>query len=117
MQASEHRFAQAHRNSFHHTSDYTANGVAFGFDLRNQVNHFLSCLSIGATHYVIVDFCQVVFAIIGIKSNISHLRGVSRYAYAKLRKCLTGKCTTHHTRCRFACRRTATTAIVAQSIL
>ena len=108
--------AQAGRAAAYEAGDDAAHGVAAAFHVGYEAGHGFGCLGVGAAHGVGFGEREVVAPIVGREGDGAHLRGVGRYADAQRAQGELGQGASHAARHRFAGRRAAAAAVVAQAV-
>ena len=109
--------AQAYGTPFYHTADNAANGVALGFHLRDELFHLQCLLWVGTSHSVALCERQVVWVIIALEGNVSHLRCICLHTDTQLLKHHLCQRSTHTACYGDTCRCASATAMIAHAIL
>ena len=117
MQFAESGVAEADGATFDDAGDDAADGVAFAFDLRDELVHALSGVGVGATHIVGVDGREVEFGVWPVERDVADRGSVGRDGDALSGESLFCDGAGYDACNCFASRRAAAAAVVAYAVL
>ena len=87
MQFAEGWRAQSNGAALHDAGDDSPDGVAIGFDFRDELRHFCGFFHVGAAHGVLLYQVEVELVVVALQADRPDLRSVSSDSYAKLLQC------------------------------
>ena len=108
--------APARRAAGDEAFDDAAHGVAFAFDLEDELRHALGRRGVGTTHVVAVDLVEGEVAVVFVEHNGTYLPRPGGDAHPELSQEDLCKRPAHHTAHGFAGRTTPAAAMVANAV-
>lgn len=116
MQFAESRRSKSNGAALYHAGDDAADGVAVGFDFRDELRHFCGLFHIRAAHGVLFNLAEVEFMVVALQANRADLRCVCRDVYAELFQHEFGQSAANTTGDGFTCRRASASTMVAEAV-
>ena len=108
--------APARRATGDEAFDDAAHGVAFAFDLEDELRHALGRRGVGTTHVVAVDLVEGELVVVFFKDDVTYLPRPCGDAHPELSQEDLCKRPAHHTAHGFAGRTTPAAAMVANAV-
>lgn len=116
MQFVKRGLAPTYGAALYYAGNHSANGVALGLYLHNQLFHSAGGLFIGATHIAVLNAFKVVVFICALQRNWAYLLGVCLDADSQFLERQHGKGATHYATDVLAGRTSAAATMVADAI-